>query len=231
MHALTYLLTPCDRVLLEQLTGSQVVKKFPAFYGTRRVITAFTSARQLSLSWGRSILSIPTHPTSCRPILILPLLYVWVICVGVLIMCILWISSATLTEVYPCFFLSCKANVRVKLTKPGHGQHSSKFVVCVVFFVIRIVLFLIVLFYVLFVCKCVLYHCHRVSTQLQLTNISYTVSYHINRYNDRLLPLLRQLLLIPDRINKFVGLSAKSSTLCFNQFCRDLSKTWLFVSF
>jgi len=30
---------------------------------------------------------------------------------------------------------------------------------------------LIVLFYVLFVCKCVLYYYHRVSTQIQLTNI------------------------------------------------------------
>jgi len=30
----------------------------------------------------------------------------------------------------------------------------------------------IVLFYLLFVCKCVLYDCHRVPTQLQLSNIS-----------------------------------------------------------
>ena len=36
--------------LLEKPTGFQLVKKFPAFYGTRMFITAFTSARHLSLS-------------------------------------------------------------------------------------------------------------------------------------------------------------------------------------
>jgi hypothetical protein len=36
-----------------------------------------------------------------------------------------WHSSATLTEVFPCFFLSCKANARVKPSKMGHGPHSS----------------------------------------------------------------------------------------------------------
>ena len=66
-----YLLTPCSTVLFEKLTGSQLVKKFPAFYGTQRFITAFTSARQLSLSWVRSIQSISPHTTFRRSILIL----------------------------------------------------------------------------------------------------------------------------------------------------------------
>ena len=63
---LTYLLTPWSRILLDKLTASQLVKKFPAFYGTRKFITAVTSARHLSLSWAISIQSIPPHPTSCR---------------------------------------------------------------------------------------------------------------------------------------------------------------------
>ena len=36
---LTHLLTPWSRVLLEKLTCSQLVKRFPAFYGTRKFIT------------------------------------------------------------------------------------------------------------------------------------------------------------------------------------------------
>jgi len=49
-YLLTYSLTPHSTVLLEKLTGSQPVKKFPTLYETRRFITAFTSARHLSLS-------------------------------------------------------------------------------------------------------------------------------------------------------------------------------------
>ena len=45
---LTYLLTPWSRVLLEKLASLQLVKKFPAFYGTRRFLTALTSAGHLS---------------------------------------------------------------------------------------------------------------------------------------------------------------------------------------
>ena len=44
---ITYLHTAWSRVLLEKLTGLQLVKKFPAFCGTRRFITALTSARHL----------------------------------------------------------------------------------------------------------------------------------------------------------------------------------------
>jgi len=46
-------------------------QEIPAFYGTRRFITACTSACQLSLSWVSSIQSIPPQPTSWRSILIL----------------------------------------------------------------------------------------------------------------------------------------------------------------
>jgi hypothetical protein len=61
---LNYLLHGAD-------SDSQLVKKVPAFYGTRRFIAPFATARHLSLSWARSIQSMPTQPTSWRSILIL----------------------------------------------------------------------------------------------------------------------------------------------------------------
>jgi hypothetical protein len=47
---LTYFLTTWSRVLVEKLTDSQSVKKFPTRYGTRRFNTASTSARHVSPS-------------------------------------------------------------------------------------------------------------------------------------------------------------------------------------
>ena len=70
-YILSYLLNVWRRVLLEKLTGPQLVKKFSAFYGTCWFITLFTNARKLSLSWARSVQSMPLHPTPWRTLLIL----------------------------------------------------------------------------------------------------------------------------------------------------------------
>jgi len=67
---------------------------------------------------------------------------------------------------FRAFFLSCKANARVKPAKTGHGLPSSQFLCCSMYFCF-------VSFRLLFVCICVLSYCHRVTIQLQFTNISY----------------------------------------------------------
>ena len=65
------------------------------------------------------------------------------LCLCTLIVCMLcselfwfhranWHSLITLTEDFPCFFLSCNANARVYLAKTGHVPHASKLVNCVV---------------------------------------------------------------------------------------------------
>ena len=66
-----YLLSPWCSVLPEQLPGLQLLKKFPAFHGTRMFITVLTSVRHLSLPLASPIQSIYPHPTSCRSTLIL----------------------------------------------------------------------------------------------------------------------------------------------------------------
>ena len=69
-YLLTYLLHGAES-FLTKLTGLQLVKKFPAFHGTRRFFTALTSVRQLPLSWTSPIQSIYPHPTSWWFVLIL----------------------------------------------------------------------------------------------------------------------------------------------------------------
>jgi hypothetical protein len=70
------ILALCSRILLEKLTVSQLGKKFPAFYGTQRFITAFTSfsvpiLRQIN-PISPSIL-LPEDPSEYYPFI-----YVWV---------------------------------------------------------------------------------------------------------------------------------------------------------
>ena len=79
---------------------------------------------------------------------------------------------------FPCFSLSCKANDRVYLAKTGHGLHFSLIVLFHVLCCSMYCFVSIVSFCVLFVCKCVLYYCHRMATQLQLTNISWPCIEH-----------------------------------------------------
>jgi len=52
---------------------------------------------------------------------------------------------------------------------------------------------LFVLFYVLFLCKRVLYYCHQMSTQLQLTNVSYHESNKNAEIEKKLTPYHKQL--------------------------------------
>ena len=68
---------------------------------------------------------------------------------GVLVMCtVAFYSSATRTEVFLCFFLSCKANARVKLTKTGHSL-PKLVAICVV----------LLLSVLLYYCLCVNVYC------------------------------------------------------------------------
>jgi hypothetical protein len=89
-----------------------------------------------------------------------------------------------MTVVFPCFFLSCKANSKVKPAKMWHGPHSSK---------------LFVLFYVLFLCVCRSVYCLCVNVYCTATgwlptcslqichiisiHVSYIISYHITLHH------------------------------------------------
>jgi len=51
-----------------------------------------------------------------------------------------------LSEVFPCFLLSCKANARVKPAKAGHGPHSSSFLCCCMYCLFCVVLCIVCMY-------------------------------------------------------------------------------------
>jgi len=71
LGATQLLLTSWSRILPEQLTFLQLVNNFPAVYGTRKFIAAFTSDHHLSLIPSHSSTFHVPLPTSWRHILIL----------------------------------------------------------------------------------------------------------------------------------------------------------------
>jgi len=71
-HLLTYyLLTQWNRILLQKLAGSQLVKNLPAFYVTRRFITASHEPATCPSPEPEQSSPLSPFPTSCRSILIL----------------------------------------------------------------------------------------------------------------------------------------------------------------
>ena len=95
-------------------------------------------------------------------------------CPCILIVVYIFLDAATLTEVFPCFFLGCKTNARVILAKMGHGPHSSKIVVLsYVFFVL----------YRSMYCLCVNVYCISPPGDSPIAVNKYIISYHIISYH------------------------------------------------
>jgi hypothetical protein len=66
------------------------------------------------------------------------------------------VDMPILTEVFPCFFLSCKANARVKLAKTGNGPHSTTLVCICIVQMLLFVLSVVICVVLCSACKCVL---------------------------------------------------------------------------
>jgi hypothetical protein len=88
--------------LLQEPPNLQLLKNFPAFYRTRRFITVFTRALHRSISWTKSIQSIPSHPISLRSIIdnhFLTFFFRTGVCINVILQCSLCLARADLYSV------------------------------------------------------------------------------------------------------------------------------------
>jgi hypothetical protein len=102
------------------------------------------------------------------------------------------VCAATLTEGFPCFFLSCKANSRVQIAKTGHGPHFTNQLIfyCYVLLIFYCYVWLIFYCYVCFVLcilciACVNVYCTTATgcqPNCSYIYISYHIIYHIISY-------------------------------------------------
>jgi hypothetical protein len=139
-------------------------------------------------------------------------LLLW-LCILIVCLCV-----TTLPEVFPCFFLSCKVNARVK-NPQRRGTACTLPNCCVVLCIICFVTYS-----VLFVCICVLNYCHRVATRLQL-NISYHISYIVSYIIFDGIALSVDIVLLKNicRIDEFLVLKCHLCVRCMLQRFRLLS--------
>ena len=109
-------------------------------YGRSYIIFIFMWPRPQKIHRKKSFLRISLQYTCLYNHYRLYTTSMYSYCMCMYFHCASWYSLVTLTEVFPGFFLSCKANAWVKPAKTGHGPQSSK---------------IFVLFCVLLYCLCV----------------------------------------------------------------------------